>query len=111
MGMNKETVHKGAAMGDDCEQFWSTLPERVLHSVRVPIVEALWWIGEPLSVIELVDVLDGFLSMWGAAYHLRVLDALDVVEPSSVDADSGASGEDRFDLPYRLKDRDSGEGA
>lgn len=103
--MSKETVQKGAAMSDDCEEFWSTLPEKVLHPVRVPIIEALWWVGEPLSAIALVDVLDGFLSMWEAAHHLRVLEALDVTEPSSVDTDSGASGENRFDLPYRLKDR------
>ena len=107
--MGNEPVQKGAAMSDDCEEFWSTLPERLLHSVRVPIVEALWWIGEPLSAIELVDVLDGFVSMWEAAYHLRVLEALDVVERSTVD--NGASGEDRFHVPYRLKDRDAGEGA
>jgi hypothetical protein len=98
-------------MSGDREEFWSTLPEKVLHSVRVPIIEALWWIGEPLSAIGLVDVLDGFPSMWEAAYHLRVLDALNVVEPSSVDTDSGGSGEGPFDLPYRLKDRNSGEGA
>lgn len=98
-------------MNSDCEEFWSTLPEKALHSVRVPIIEALWWIGEPLSAIAVVDVLDGYLSMWEAAYHLRVLDALDVVEPSSVDTDFGASREDLFDVPYRLKDRNSGEGA
>jgi hypothetical protein len=98
-------------MNSDCEELWSTLPEKVLHPVRVPIIEALWWIGEPLSAIGLVDVLDGYLSMWEAAYHLRILDALDVVEPSSVDTDSGASRDDLFKLPYRLKDRNSGEGA
>lgn len=98
-------------MNSDCEEFWSTLPEKILHPVRVPIIEALWWIGEPLSAIGLVDVLDGYLSMWEAAYHLRILDALDVVEPSSVDTDSGASREDLFELPYRLKDQNLGEGA
>lgn len=97
-------------MSSDCEDFWSTLPEKALHPVRVPIVEALWWIGEPLSAIALVDVLDGFLSMWEAAHHLRVLDALDVAEPSPVDADRGASRNDLLDLPYRLRDRNSGEG-
>ncbi len=94
-------------MSNDCEEVWSNLPERILQSIRVPIVEALWWIGKPLSAIELVDVLDGFVSMWEAAYHLRVLDSLDVVERSS--ADNGASGEDRFHVSYRLKDRDAGE--
>jgi len=98
-------------MSGDWEEFWSPLPEKVLHPFRVPIIEALWWIGEPLSAIALVDVLDGFLSMWQAARHLRVLDALDVVEPSSVDTDSGASREDLFDVPYRLKDQNLGEDA
>jgi Helix-turn-helix domain len=93
------------------EEFWSTLPEKVLHPVRVPIIEALWWIGEPLSAIALVDALDGFLSMWEAAHHLRVLDEFNVVEPSSVDTDRGASREDLFEVPHRLKDRNSGEGA
>lgn len=109
--MSKTSGSKGDAMKNGYEEFWSTLPEKVLHPVRVPIIEALWWIGEPLSAIALVDVLDGLLSMWEAARHLRVLDALDVVEPSPVDADSGTSREDLFDTPYRLKNRKSGEGA
>lgn len=109
--MSKETVQKEVAMSNDREEFWSSLPERILHSARVPIIEALRWIGEPLSAIALVDVLDGYLSMWELAYHLRVLDSLNVVEPSAVDTGNGASAEDRFDLPYRLKDRNSGEGA
>ncbi len=92
-------------MSNGYEEFWSTLPEKVLHPVRVPIIEALWWIGEPLSAIALVDVLDGFLSVWEAAYHLRVLDAVDVTEPFPVGTDRGASGNDLFGVPYRLKDR------
>jgi hypothetical protein len=93
--------------GDGYEEFWSTLPEKVQHPVRVPIIEALWWIGEPLSAIALVDSFDGLLSMWEAAHHLHVLEELDAVEP----LDSGASRNDLFDLPYRLKDRSSGGGA
>lgn len=99
--MSKASGSKGDAMSDGYEEFWSTLPEKVQHAVRVPIIEVLWWIGEPLSAIDLVDVLDGFLSMWEAAHHLRVLDALEVAEPSLVDADSATSRSDIFD-PYRL---------
>ncbi|HEY8814827.1 MAG TPA: hypothetical protein VIP57_06955 [Candidatus Dormibacteraeota bacterium] len=98
-------------MSNDYEEFWSTLPEKVLHPDRVPIIEVLWRIGEPLSAIALVDVLDGFLSMWEAAYHLRFLDALDVVERAPVAMDSGTSRNDLFDVLYRLKDRNAGEGA
>lgn len=104
--MSKASGSKGDA-GDGHDAFWSTLPEKVQHPVRVPIIEALWRVGEPLSAIALVDLLDGHMSMWEAAHHLRVLEELDVVEPS----ESGASRRDLFDLPYRLKDRDSGKSA
>jgi hypothetical protein len=107
--MNRASGSKGDAMRDGYGEFWSALPEKVLHPLRVPIIEALWWIGEPLSAIALVDVLDGFMSMGDAAHHLRVLDALDVVELVPVDADSGPSRDDFFDVPYRLTDRISGD--
>lgn len=94
-------------MGDGCKEFWATLPEKVKHPVRVLIIEALRWIGEPLSAVALVDLFDGQMSMWEAAHHLRVLEELGVVEP----LDSGASRSDLLDLPYRLKDRNSGEDA
>lgn len=91
----------------DYEEFWSTLPASVEHPVREPIIEALWWVGQPLSAIELVDVLDGSLSMWEAEYHLRVLDALGVAELSPVDTNRRTSRNDLFGDPYRLKNRDS----
>ena len=70
----------------------------------MPILEALRWIGEPLSAIALVDMNDGHITMWEAAHHLRVLDSLAVAEP--VDAGSGASRSGAFGVPYRLKDLD-----
>lgn len=91
-------------MSSGYEEFWSVLPDRALHPHRVPILEALLWIGEPLSAIALVDVIDGHLTMWEAAHHLRVLNSLAVAEP--VDADGGASRSGVFDVPYRLKDLD-----
>ena len=94
-------------MGGGSEEFWSTLPEKVQHPVRVPIVEALWWIDEPLSAIAVVDLFDGLLITWEVAHHLRVLEELDVVEA----LDSGASRSDLLDLSYCLKDRGSGDGA
>jgi hypothetical protein len=93
-------------MSSDYEEFWSTLPEKALHPVRVSIVESLRWIGEPLSAIALVDVFDGILSMWEAAHHLRVLKALEVTEPLPPDESRGRRNEP-FDIPYRLKDRGS----
>lgn len=97
----------GDPSGDGYEGFWAALPDKVQHPVRVPIIEALWRVGEPLSAIALVDLLDGDISMWEAAHHLRVLEELDVVVP----LDRGASRSDLLDLPYRLTARDSDENA
>lgn len=98
-------------MSNGYEEFWSALPEKALHPARVTIMEALWWIGEPLSAIALVDVFDGCLSMWEVAHHLRALDALDVAEPSPVATGSSPLRNDHLDVPYRLKDRTSDKGA
>lgn len=68
------------------------------------MLEALWRIGEPLSATTTVDVLDGeVVDMWDAAHHLEALEALDVVEPLAGGTGRGTSGQERFDLPYRLK--------
>ena len=105
--MSKTSGSEGDASGDGYEEFWAAIPDKVQHPVRVPIIEALWRVGEPLSAIVLVDLFDGDISMWEAAHHLRVLEELDVVEPLH----SGASRNDLLDLPYRLKNRDSGKDA
>lgn len=93
-------------MSGDWQELWSTLPEKAQHPVRVPIIEALWWVGEPLSAIALVDSFDGFLSMWEAAHHLRVLESLGVVA-----SDQDRSPNDRFHVRYRLTERPSGQGS
>jgi hypothetical protein len=95
-------------MSGDYEEFWSSLPEKVQHPHRVPVVEALWWIGEPLWAIALVDVLDGHISMWEAAHHLRVLEGLVVVERASGPM-SGREGHEIFYIPYRLIALDAGD--
>lgn len=89
--------------GDD---FWDALGDHALDPIRVPILEALWRIGEPLSAIGLVDVLDGFLTTWEANHHLQVLETLGVVEPTS--ADQPGKQASAFDVPYRLKTAASG---
>jgi hypothetical protein len=90
------------------ENFWDGIPAQAMHPTRVLMIEALWWIGEPLSPIGLVDVLGGFLSMWEALHHLRVLEVLDVVEP--IPAPTGKEmGSGEFYVPYRLRGQEAGD--
>jgi hypothetical protein len=83
-------------------KFWSIVPEKANHPVRVLILETLWRVGQPLSAIDLVDVLDGEVSMWDAAHHLNVLEGLGVVAASKIEASNRELRSDDFDMPYEL---------
>lgn len=54
---------------------WGALVPRIVHPAQVTIVEALFWIGRPLSATELRDLFDEpecyYLSL--VSYHLRKL--------------------------------------
>jgi hypothetical protein len=89
--------------GDD---FWDALGDHAFDPIQVPMLEALWRVGEPLSASRMVDVLDGYLSMWEAAYQLAALRALGIVEPTSTDQPGRQTSD--FDVPYRLKTTASG---
>jgi hypothetical protein len=65
------------------------------------MLEALERIGEPLSAIEMVDVLDGYLTMWEAKYHLQVLRACGVIEFASTER--AGEADDEFRQRYKLK--------
>lgn len=84
--------------GDD---FWDALGDHSLDPVCEPMLEALWRIGELLSAIRMVDVLDGYLSMWEAAEYPEALRALGIVEPTSADQPGKPASD--FDVPYRLR--------
>lgn len=91
------------------EEFWALISENALHPSRVPLLEAFRWIRESLSPIDLVNLFDGQdITMWDARYHLRVLDALGVVEPDP-DGRDPLARRDAFDLPYGLTIGDFGE--
>jgi hypothetical protein len=97
-------------VSDDYEELWAALPEKALHPLRVPILEALRWIGEPLSAVGLVDVFNGrHITMGVAGHHLRLLERLGVVEAYPAERDPHAR-RDLFYLPYRLTILDAGDG-
>jgi len=92
-------------MEGEHEKFWAEIPEKALHPLRIPIIEAFWWQPQPLSAIALVDVLDGKITMWEAVRHLQTLDALNVVEPDPSSPGEGTSEYASFYAPYCLKGR------
>ena len=98
----------GAGVSSDHKEFWSSIPEKAEHPLRIPILAAFRRIAEPLSAIDLVDVLDGRITMWEAEHHLRVLDALEVAEPFPAGRDPHAR-RNALDLPYRLTGGNAGE--
>lgn len=57
------------------DAFWDALIGRVVHPTQLAIIEAMLWIGRPMSASELVAVFDdeeelGFSSV---SYHVRRL--------------------------------------
>ena|ERR671918_300439 len=78
---------------------WNMLGD-TLDPVQVPMLEALQRIDASLSAIEMVNVLDGYLTMWEAKYHFDVLQKAGIVEPVPSDESSEAVSD--FDLSFRL---------
>lgn len=66
----------------DADGFWAALAARLLHPVQLQIIEAMRWIGRPLSASELVRVFGGEQSLATVAYHVRRLVALEALKPA-----------------------------
>ena len=52
---------------------WGRLGARYVHPTKVAIIEAIRWIGEPLSARDLREVFDNRHNLSLVAYHLRTL--------------------------------------
>lgn len=52
---------------------WEALVPRLVHPVKVEIIEAMSWIGLPLSATDLDRVLRGQIGVSLLSYHLRKL--------------------------------------
>jgi hypothetical protein len=53
---------------------WEALVPLAIHPLRVAIIEALLWIGEPLSASNLTKIFDDEkLNLPGVSYHVTTL--------------------------------------
>lgn len=78
---------------------WASVIRWRVHSVQVFIVEALSWIGRPLSATELRELCGGAATVDAISFHLKQLAKLDLVEPVArlkVRKSQGLKGESFF---------------
>ena len=66
--------------GDEIDFDWESLVPRFVHPLKVAIIEAMRWIGRPLSASELARVFLGEYNLSLVAYHLNMLVDADVFE-------------------------------
>ncbi|HEY5815243.1 MAG TPA: hypothetical protein VIS95_02770 [Solirubrobacterales bacterium] len=79
--------------------YWDGAAARVLHPVRVEIIEAMRWIDRPLSAIDLVYVFEGKqLGLW-IEHHLRCLVKLRIAVEEN---DGQGTGDPTTQPLYRL---------
>lgn len=71
----KETMNGGKSPGWD----WDALVPLV-HPVRVQILEAMLWIGQPLSAANLARAFDGAPRLGVISYHMNRLAGRGILE-------------------------------
>ena len=90
-GTLADAASKGSN-GDHPFPGWEPFLPHLVHPLKVAIVEALLWIGEPLSAVQLGKVFrgvgDGFRES-NVRYHVRHLAEVGVIEATPVDTASG----------------------
>jgi hypothetical protein len=85
-------VGKKRSAGDCPFPGWEPFLPHLVHPVKVAIVEALLWIGEPLSAVQFGRLLRGAgegCRESNVRYHLKHLAEIGVLEPISTDPERG----------------------
>lgn len=60
---------------------WEALVPLIVHPLKVTIIEAIWWIGEPLSATDLTKVIDEQkFGLSHVSYHLGKLGKIGALE-------------------------------
>ena len=59
---------------------WAALVPLLVHPVKVEIIEAMTWIGLPLSATDLDRVMRGQVGVSLLSYHLRKLAEVGAIE-------------------------------
>lgn len=68
------------SLGDGHSANWELLVPLLIHPCKVAILEALAWIGRPLSASDLVKVTDHSRTVSFVTYHLKSLEKAQCIE-------------------------------
>ena len=79
---------------------WVTLVPLLVHPIKVVTIEAMVWIGVPLSATDLSKVLEQQIGLANISYHLRSLAKAGVIKVHRRRRVRGA-----VETFYRLPDR------
>jgi len=52
---------------------WAALAPLIVHETKLIILEAMLWIDEPISAVDVEAMVDGRIGMSSLSYHLRGL--------------------------------------
>lgn len=83
-----ESPTGGTAWGDEQSFNWEALVPHAIHPIKVAIIEALAWVGQPLSSSQLVSLFDDpgyYISL--ISFHAKGLakwGAIEIVETRQV---------------------------
>ena len=80
---------------------WVSLVALTVHPIKVAIIEALLWVGEPLSATEMMQTFDGAYSLDLVKYHAGRLRDLKLIEVTHERQARGAR-EKYYDLSASL---------
>lgn len=93
---------QGEDGGDNDDFFWGVMGARLIHPAQVAIIEAMRWIGLPLSASDLIDILDDDELGRRLEHHLRRLVKLGAVVPVDLKTSNSAATQ-RYRLGQGLK--------
>jgi hypothetical protein len=63
-----------AMIGRDEHFDWASLVPHIVNPTKVAIIEAMWWVNEPLSATDLTKLVgDGDVNLSRISYHLRTI--------------------------------------
>jgi hypothetical protein len=66
---------------------WCALAAQIVHPTKMQIIEAMRWIGEPISAVKLEAIFDKAISLSNISYHvdsLAKLGTLKLIESHQV---------------------------